>query len=122
MNEQFCTESLKIACNLIKVHILSPFKGDGPFTYESLRVLALLRVALRLLINAIQSKGLQHFLIMNLITNPSASLLLQFHLAEKRKNTERFEVHRLKVKLQNESNVNILRLCFFYYPHTHCKF
>ena len=32
LNEQFYTESLKVACNLLKVHILSPFKGDAPFT------------------------------------------------------------------------------------------
>ena len=50
---------------------------------------------------------------MNLITHLSASYLSQFHSAKKRKNTERFEAHRLEVKLQNESNVNILKLCFF---------
>ena len=32
LNEQFYTESLKVACNLLKVYILSPFKGDAPFT------------------------------------------------------------------------------------------
>ena len=32
MNEQFYTLSLKVACNLLKVHILSPIKDDAPFT------------------------------------------------------------------------------------------
>ena len=26
------SEILKVACNLLKVHILSQFKGDAPFT------------------------------------------------------------------------------------------
>ena len=29
MNEQFYAESLKVAYNLLKVHISSPFKGDA---------------------------------------------------------------------------------------------
>ena len=31
LNEQFYAESLKVAYNLLKVHILSPFKGDATF-------------------------------------------------------------------------------------------
>ena len=51
--------------------------------------------------------------------DPSPAFLLsQFYSVRKRKNTKRFEVHRLKIKLQNESNVNILKLCFFHHSHT----
>ena len=32
LNEQFYTESLKVTCNFLKVHILALFKGDAPFT------------------------------------------------------------------------------------------
>ena len=32
LNEQFYTESLKVASNLLIVHILSHFKGHAPFT------------------------------------------------------------------------------------------
>ena len=35
------------------------------------------------------------------------------HSAKKRRNTKRFEMHRLKTKLQNQSNVNILKLFHF---------
>ena len=36
-------------------------------------------------------------------------------LTKKRKHTKRFESHRLKIKLQNKSNLHFIKLCFFYY-------
>ena len=61
---------------------------------------------------------------MNLITHPQRlfSLSRSFIQQRNEKNTDRFEAHRLKIKLQNESNVNILKLCFFYYLHTNSQF
>ena len=64
---------------------------------------------MRLLISALQSKVL-HFLRMNLIIHLQLLSLSQFYSAKKRKNSKRFKAHRLKIKLQNESNVNILKL------------
>ena len=50
-------------------------------------------------------------LSMNLITHPQRlfSLAVSFG-KEKQKITEGFEAHRLKIKLQNESNANTLKL------------
>ena len=72
--------------------------------------------------DSLKNKVLQYFLSMNLITRSQHLFSLAVSFGKEMKNTERFEAHRLKVKLQNESNVHILKLCFFYYSHSHCKF
>ena len=83
MIEQFYTKSLKVACNLLKIHILSPFKGDDMTILG--RVLAPLTILGRVLA-PLKYKGCieafnkcnaeQSFFSMNLISHPQRLLAL----------------------------------------------
>ena len=70
---QFYTKSLKVACNLLKIHILSPFKGDGMTILG--RVLAPLKY--KGCIEAFNKcNAEQSFFSMNLISHPQRLLAL----------------------------------------------
>ena len=101
LKEQFYIWSLKVACTLLNVHPLMHVMHLSRYPYDnSLKNANTLKISgyIEMFNRCNTKQSFQHFLSMHLITH--SKRLFSLH-------TKRFKAHRLNIKSQNESNVDL---------------